>query len=524
MMTETLDQGQDGTLADDSIDSGTSNLRQFVTFMSGDEVFAVDLAPVQEIIRIPEVVRVPLAPSTLDGLANLRGQILPVVSLRRLFGFADRDYDDASRVVVIDVGQPMGFVVDRVSRVVSVDPSKIEGVETIQSTIDTGLLSGVVKDVGGHAMIMVLRFDVLVEREFEHLAKEAPRGGPSQTATDGLFEDNLSTAAELPLVSFHVEGQEYAVAIEDVQEIVQVPEAIVKVPRAQNHVLGIMTLRNRLLPLVSLRQMFRLTDRPLDEKSRIVVLEFGSLTVGMAVDGVSEVLRVPKDSVEAMPTLLARDAELADISGLCQVAGNRMVSIITARNLFDHPEVKEALEKAAELEASPEAAEVEEESMDDEQVVVFRLDREEFGVPITSVQEIVRVPDELVRVPKAPESVEGVINLRGAVLPVVDLRVRLGLPRVERSDRQRIMVFLLGGIQTGFIVDMVAEVLKVPHSAIEESPRLSEQQGKMLSRMANLGRQGRMVQILDPSHLIEGGELADVAAAVKDAHDQAPDR
>ncbi len=153
----------------------------------------------------------------------------------------------------------------------------------------------------------------------------------------------------------------------------------------------------------------------------------------------------------------------------------------------------------------------EEASDDDEQVVVFRLDKEEFGVPIDSVQEIVRVPDELTRVPKAPPFVEGVINLRGAVLPVIDLRRRLGMAAVERSDRQRVMVFLIAGLRTGFIVDSVAEVLMIHKSAIEIAPQLSSEQSKLLARMANLERQKRMIQLIDPLHLIEGRDLAGLA-------------
>ena len=71
---------------------------------------------------------------------------------------------------------------------------------------------------------------------------------------------------------------------------------------------------------------------------------------------------------------------------------------------------------------------------DDTQVVIFRLGAEEFGVPIMSVQEIVRVPEVLTRVPHTPPFVEGVINLRGIVLPVIDQRARLGLGSIERND------------------------------------------------------------------------------------------
>ena len=102
--------------------------------------------------------------------------------------------------------------------------------------------------------------------------------------------------------------------------------------------------------------------------------------------------------------------------------------------------------------------------------------------------------------------------MRGSVLPVIDLRLRLGLPRVDRSDSQRIMVFLIANVRTGFIVDSVAEVLKIPKTVIEPAPKLSGEQGNMLSRMANMEKQNRMVQLLDPSHLVEGEDLSKLAS------------
>jgi purine-binding chemotaxis protein CheW len=83
---------------------------------------------------------------------------------------------------------------------------------------------------------------------------------------------------------------------------------------------------------------------------------------------------------------------------------------------------------------------------------------------------------------------------------------------VERTDRQRIMVFLISDVRTGFIVDQVAEVLKIPKAAIEASPQLSEKQSLLLSRMANLEKQKRMVQLIDPPHLMEKKELAALAS------------
>jgi purine-binding chemotaxis protein CheW len=489
--------------------------QQFVTFMAGDEVFAADMSPVKEIIRVPEVVRVPMAPAALEGLANLRGKVLPIISLRRLFGFPEAVNDDSTRALVIDVGQPLGFVVDRVASVVGVDAGKIEDVGSIRATVNTEVLSGLLKDVGGHAMIMVLDFAKLIEREFSQIAAISKSSSVAGAVAAGTKTEEEQSSDELQLVSFDVEGQEYAIAIEEVQEIVQVPETVIHVPRSESHVLGVMTLRSRLLPLVNLRSMFGLPHRDLDEKSRIVVLTLGGVSVGVVVDAVSEVLRVSKSGVDALPALLARDGNLAEITAICRLDnGKRMVSIVTARNLFGNSAVKEALSAVndIELEEDQQAGRADSSLDDDEQVVIFRLDKEEFGAPIASVQEIVRVPEALIRVPQAPPFVEGVINLRGSVLPVIDLRLRLGLNQVERTDRQRIMVFLIGDVRTGFIVDQVAEVLKIPKAAIEPAPQLSKDQSQLLSRMANLEKQKRMVQLIDPRHLMEQKELVALAA------------
>jgi purine-binding chemotaxis protein CheW len=119
--------------------------RQFVIFHVKDEMFAVPLAEVKEIIRMPGVVRMPLSPASLEGLANLRGTVLPVVNLRSVFGFEQVDHDDATRVVVLDQGRPIGLVVDRMANVVTVEADDIEAADTIQSTVDTKVVTGMIK-------------------------------------------------------------------------------------------------------------------------------------------------------------------------------------------------------------------------------------------------------------------------------------------------------------------------------------------------------------------------------------------
>ncbi len=267
-----------------------------------------------------------------------------------------------------------------------------------------------------------------------------------------------------------LEGEEYAIRIEDIQEIVQVPEKIVNVPHADSSVIGIINLRERTLPLTSLRKIFNLPDKPLDETNRIVVLNLNGVSIGVVVDSVREVLRVPDSLIEPVPSLIFQGQEKAEIAEICKLdQGRRLVSIISVERLFETQKFKEAKAVIKDIEEKEEREQLKE--MEEEQVVVFTLDREEYAVPIEAVQEIVRVPDELTYVPKTPEFIEGVINLRGNVLPVIDLRKRFELPGKQRDEQQRIKVFVLDGVTVGFIVDSVKEVLKISKSFIHDSPR-----------------------------------------------------
>lgn len=103
------------------------------------------------------------------------------------------------------------------------------------------------------------------------------------------------------------------------------------------------------------------------------------------------------------------------------------------------------------------------------QLVTFSVGGEEFGVEILQVQEIIRML-EITKVPKAPSFVEGVINLRGKVIPIIDLRKRFGLEPRGRDKNTRIIVIEIHTMVVGFIVDSVSEVLRLPASTVEPPP------------------------------------------------------
>ncbi len=149
----------------------------------------------------------------------------------------------------------------------------------------------------------------------------------------------------------------------------------------------------------------------------------------------------------------------------------------------------------------------------EEQLVIFELANEVYGVDISRVQEIIRMTT-ITRLPRAPEFVEGVINLRGKVIPVVDLKKRFGLDLSECTKSSRIVVVDVGDHTIGMVVDAVSEVLRVPTESVEPpSPVVTTIESDYIRGIAKL--EGRLIILLDLNKVLsweEKHKLREVAA------------
>jgi len=149
------------------------------------------------------------------------------------------------------------------------------------------------------------------------------------------------------------------------------------------------------------------------------------------------------------------------------------------------------------------------------QVVGFQVGRETYGVPIASLHEIVRVP-EITAVPDAPDYMEGVINLRGKIVSVLDLRKRFGKTAGPLQRRSRILVVEHKGRLAGMIVDAASEVLKIPESDIEPAPGMMLEGG--LDCVTGLGKyKGRLIILLDVGKVLDFRKSANPETASEPA-------
>ena len=474
---------------------------RFLKFYLGAHAFAVPLTMLAEVLRPLAIARVPLAPSCLLGLANLRGAVLPVLDVRTSLKVPVASSPSA-RILVLSLDRPIGFLVDRVANVI-VAESEMEVGAAEATALDKTMLRSVIRNAENLAF--TLDFESLLAREFPVAATAAFRLSeqPNSTAEATPLE---AETEDLRLVCFCVAGQDYALPITVIQAIIGMPEKVVSIPNAPSSVFGVLGLQNNLLPVFHLQCLLGLPPRPTDQHSRIIVVEVSvggqAQRAGLIVDKVSEVLQVTSVSLRQVPALLSQTHGAADVSAICRAGSDdRLFGVLSVQALLAGDQAQNLLrdvqeEAAKDLSATQAAAESE-----DTQIIVLHLLDEEFGLPINCVEEIVRL-SPLVPVPKAPHFVLGMMNLHGAVVPVVSPRRCLGLPDKEAHSAQRILIVSLQGTPTGVLVDGVRAVLLVPESGFEATPPFMHLHAHLVQRVAHL-EDGRMRLMLDLTRLLD---------------------
>jgi purine-binding chemotaxis protein CheW len=142
---------------------------------------------------------------------------------------------------------------------------------------------------------------------------------------------------------------------------------------------------------------------------------------------------------------------------------------------------------------------------EDIKVIVFNLGKEEYGVEVERVRTIERI-QHVTRVPKTPTFVKGVINLRGVVIPIIDLRGRFGLPETEYTDHTRIIIVNVKSIEVGFIVDSANDVVDINDDIVENPPELvGGVKAKYLRGVAKLGN--RLLVLLHLEEVLNKQEI-----------------
>ncbi len=620
------------TEAGASVDSDFSE-GQMVVFRLSEEEFGVDINNVKEIVRLPDITPIPRSPNYVSGICNLRGNVLPVTDIRIRFDMDVQEASDQTRLLVVEKnGRLTGMVVDQMREVMRVKSSLIEPPPAACRGIDREFLNGIVKIDDGKRLIMMLSLDEVINIDVA-TAKMSDMVSSDYKQQKKRSDDD---SAEEHLVSFNVGKDEYAFDIARVREILKVTE-ITAVPNVPDYVLGLFTIRNRLLPIIDLRGLLglprliserhSLIDRAIVEEQswaeklksavnthshfagvlsakktafgawleryntssvevektvkelkrkraklyaaaakavaahdsgteqtqgfyeehlepllnavldslkelktvmlkhvqqdqRILVVESDAMTIGYLVDNVDEVIRVPHSVIDNTPAMATSDRkELRAVAKLQE--GKRLIMIMDEAALVKS-ETKKMLDEITEQSTYEKTGDgnnrddktLVEQSLDEEQLVTFSIDNEEYGIRIMQVQEINRIQD-ITHVPRAPYFIDGMTNLRGDVIPVINARKLFGLENQEIDDRTRVIIVDVYGHKTGLRVDQVNEVLRLAKHNIEEASALvaSDEANQLIEGVCKIDDGKRMVLLIDMEHILGKKELSALKSA-----------
>lgn len=436
-------------------------------FRASGRRLAIPASQVREIDRPRRLTPVPNAPDSLLGLANLRGTVLPIISMAKLL---DEPPTDAAKIIVIEGAKPFGLAVDQVDAVVAAE-----------SDPEADLID----------------LDNLVATRFSGLALRPARRGERVRAA----RKSQAPAIGQMFTAFLVADQEFALPLPDVTEIIPLPADIARLPHGDPAVVGSASWRGSLLPILSLAGLLALPDVRTG-RERVVVTRIGRHRVGLVVGAMREVITVDADRLDPLPPILARGGGEARIEAIARLdGGRRLISILSARLLVN--ETMTGL-----LLASGEAdAEVEAERGEETRpILMFRLGAQRFGLPLEAVDEIRRNNARLTRLPRAPDFVPGVINLRDHTVPVIDQADRFG---ATASEKRHLVVASSDGLKAAFLVDTVLGVVRCPASAIEEMPAVGD---SALGHVIDIDDGDRLALILSAFELLAGAERAMLAA------------
>ena len=611
--------------------TGLKDESQLVTFLLKDEEFGFDIMSVQEIIRLPKMAKVPRTPAYVDGIANLRGVVLPVIDMRTRFGMERAEETDRTRVLVVDIdGVKTGLRVDRVKQVTRVMRSEIEPPPAAIRGTTSDYLEGVVKLDKGQRIVMALNAAQVCEIGVTRKTASAKgvASGPETGISESSGKSGSAVTEVQKLVTFRIAKEEFAFPMEHVREILRV-ETPNQVPDVPDYVLGVLTVRGQILPVLDLRRLLQqrsladefadncrpvreqyeaaldraarifaenceqkvepevclrlrkwlaetnsssevlmetlaqarglnemvvkqlqlrikyleLGDRDaartcgeevvsagrktvvavrkfeeqiaqnIQEDQRIIVVDANGFVLGLVVDHVHEVLNVPKSLLEPPPRITSSGG--MELSGIAKLEdGSRLIMLLDVGSLMKDQKLRNVQNSSVQAVEKEKGGDVQKSSSDGQelsevQLVTFLLGDEEYGVPISQIQEIDRLA-KITKVPKAAQFIEGITNLRGEVIPVLDTRKRFDLEVKPPDDRTRIIIVDLGGVKTGLVVDSVREVLNLARKDIAPPPEAigSGIDQQFISGIGKVDAGKRMIVLLDVEKILSRQEQA----------------
>jgi purine-binding chemotaxis protein CheW len=484
--------------ASQAVTPSVTTAQMYGSFMLDQEEFALPALSIREVVNFPErLVPVPLSPPYLEGIFTLRGMVIPVVNLRRLFDPAAAKADTTQKIAIVDHEQiQVGLLFDSTGEILRVRPEQhsilqysgknAQGV--ISGTIQTHRSNGI-KDVSetrddDSRLLQIL--DPFALLHIENIPQVLERRNAGRKAEASRFQ---LQAERRQCVSFHVGGSVFAFEMAAIREIINVPELQSSVLNSKLCA-GSFHFRGGIVPVVNFATLLKAgdTEQTLSADSRLVIARIGTVSVGFLVDSVDDIIKFFPDDV--LPIPLLSKARAGMYRGCILRPDNDEVILLNHESIFSSTEIVDMNRGHAHLfQDKVQTTEEVRKKVNRQVYLTFRLDNA-FAVEIRQVREIIEYSDNINKPPGMPSFMRGILNLRQQMITVVDMRSLYGMPPLVSQRDAKILILERGDERFGLVVDGVESIVTVSDSDRYPLP-------KMMTYSMPPGLRGEMDEVID---------------------------
>lgn len=452
-------------------------IEEILIIKNGMQSYGISTDQINQISRVPSLMPLPLRPYGSRGLCAVSGNIISMLDINILLDIDEVDID-SSKARLITLNEPFSSNALLVSEVFNTVIIREENIEYIDKQDDAVLAIYKYND----SLVQVLSLEVLVSQLKKVKIKS------NEVLNGKIKKLMLKEEDSLRFLVFSMENENFALNIDFLREIILADISCTDIVGSPKELLGIITLREKLVTILDLRTYYGFKENKSD-KNRILIASIDGNTIGLLVDEIVDIKSVLKKDIENMSEEFKKNkisGVIHDDKSLISFLGKEVIE-----DIFDkyksHIQIKDKELHVDEISVS-----------DETDMIIFKLSSKEYAFDVDTVAEIIDVVDST-KVAYSAENIDGVINIRGQIVPIVSLFKKLNIKR-EVNEDSKIIVCDINDSKIGFIVDSISDIISV------QSNELKTQDDELFKQILHLNGGNRLVLAMDVNEMILDGK------------------
>ena len=463
-------------------------IEQVLVFYVGNDLYSIDSSNVDQILRVPESTDVPMSLNLIRGIASIKGVMVSIIDLYKLI--YEQDFIDLkspkARIITINFeGNIFALLVNDIESNVILNNNNIQhssssDIITEVITIDDNLVHFL--DIEK----LVEKLDTLKykNRDFSLSEKSVKKVDLLNKSTKNYF-------------IFTMGDEKFAIETDIIREIISNHDISTNIPNANKYTIGLITLREEVLVAIDFRVFFSIEGYT-SKENRLIIINDANSSIALLVDSVIDIKDFADSDIQDIPSKF-KDRHIV---GVIEIENDELISIVDKKevvNLLNHLKEDDVIDENNIVDEKDVI--IDEDSIE---LVIFNVGSEEYALDIDSIEEIINLV-QMTPVYATNELLQGIINLRGDIIPVISLHKKLNI-KIVAVDDKKILINRINGLRIGFIVDEITEI----SSIFKRNLKQSDSDDKLFSDIVILDNGKRIILKLDSEELFNSLEISNI--------------